>query len=98
MSNDSTIWISERAKELGFAMCGVVRAENFPELARSGEWLERGFAGEMKYLSDERRGDVQRGPAGRIGCDRVLKAEGGRRRVVSRGLCRALPHGVAAGH
>jgi epoxyqueuosine reductase len=61
MSNDSTTaWISERAKELGFAMAGVVRAENFPELARSGEWLERGFAGEMKYLSDERRADVQR--------------------------------------
>lgn len=61
MSNDSTTaWISERARELGFAMCGVVRAEKFPEMARNAEWLERGFAGEMKYLSDERRGDVQR--------------------------------------
>jgi len=65
MSNDAiSTWISERAKELGFAMCGVVRAENFPELARSSEWLERGFAGEMKYLSDERRGDVQRAMPG----------------------------------
>jgi epoxyqueuosine reductase len=65
MSNDSTTaWISERAKELGFAMCGVVRAENLPELARNGEWLERGFGGEMKYLSDERRADVQRAMPG----------------------------------
>ena len=65
MSNDSTTtWISERAKGLGLARCGVVRAENFPELARSGEWLERGFAGEMEYLSDERRGDVQRAMPG----------------------------------
>lgn len=65
MSNDSTTaWISERARELGFAKCGVVRAENFPELARGGEWLERGFAGEMRYLHDERRGDLQRAMPG----------------------------------
>ncbi|MDP9338844.1 MAG: tRNA epoxyqueuosine(34) reductase QueG [Acidobacteriota bacterium] len=60
MSNDSTtIWIAERAKELGFAMSGIVRATNFPELARTGEWLERGYAGNMKYLSDARRGVLQ---------------------------------------
>jgi len=41
----------------GFNLCGVVRAEKFPELARTPEWLDRGFAGEMKYLSDPRRGD-----------------------------------------
>ena len=48
-------WIIERAKELGFDLCGVVRAEKFPELEKFGEWLGRGYAGEMKYLEDPRR-------------------------------------------
>jgi epoxyqueuosine reductase len=48
-------WIEERAKALGFALCGVVRAAKFPELAQTEEWLARGYAGEMKYLSDARR-------------------------------------------
>jgi epoxyqueuosine reductase len=48
-------WILEHAKALGFDLCGVVRAENFPELARFEEWLERGYAGEMAYLKDPRR-------------------------------------------
>src|ERR1700736_3803670 len=55
----STTWISERASQLGFAMAGVVRAEKFPELSRQQEWLARGYAGEMKYLSDARRSDPQ---------------------------------------
>jgi len=50
-------WIEDRARALGFDLCGVVRAERFPELARIAEWLERGFAGEMKYLADPRRSD-----------------------------------------
>jgi len=50
-------WIGDRARALGFDLCGVVRAERFPELARIAEWLERGFAGEMKYLADPRRSD-----------------------------------------
>jgi epoxyqueuosine reductase len=50
-------WIVERAKTLGFDLCGVVRADKFPELSRFGEWLERGYAGEMNYLEDPRRGD-----------------------------------------
>src|ERR1700686_3106845 len=54
-----TNWISERASQLGFAMAGVARAEKFPELARQQEWLARGYAGEMKFLSDARRGDPQ---------------------------------------
>jgi epoxyqueuosine reductase len=52
-----TSWIVGRARVEGFDLCGVVRAEKFPELARTPEWLNRGFAGEMKYLSDPRRGD-----------------------------------------
>jgi epoxyqueuosine reductase len=54
-----TVWIVDQAKSLGFDLCGVVRAEKFPELARMPEWLERGYAGEMKYLADPRRSDPQ---------------------------------------
>jgi len=50
-----TAWITKRAKELGFDLCGVVRAEVFPELAHFEEWLARGYAGEMSYLEDPRR-------------------------------------------
>ena len=50
-----TAWILERARALGFDLCGVVRAEAFPELAQFGEWLELGYGGEMAYLQDERR-------------------------------------------
>jgi epoxyqueuosine reductase len=57
--SSTTSWIVERAQQLGFAMCGVVRAEAFPELSRTQEWLARGFAGEMKYLYDSRRGDAR---------------------------------------
>ena len=54
-----TRWICERAASLGFTLCGVAPAESFPELARYPEWLERGYAGEMRYLSDPRRFAVQ---------------------------------------
>jgi epoxyqueuosine reductase len=54
-----TAWIVERARALGFDLCGVVRPEKFPELARTTEWLARGYAGEMKYLRDARRADAE---------------------------------------
>ena len=59
-----TAWIAERARELGFDLCGVAPAERFPELERAEEWFARGFAGEMKYLGDARRGDPARVLAG----------------------------------
>src|SRR5258708_26266993 len=34
-----TAWIVDRAKAEGFDLCGVVRAEKFPELAHTSEWL-----------------------------------------------------------
>src|SRR6202158_5911714 len=50
---------SERAIELacalGFDLCGIAPAAEFPELAHLEEWLERGYAGEMRYLHDARR-------------------------------------------
>src|SRR5260370_15948969 len=52
-----TLWIVGQAKSLGFDLCGVVRAEKFPELEKTSEWLARGYAGEMKYLGDTRRSD-----------------------------------------
>jgi epoxyqueuosine reductase len=52
-----TVWIVEQAKSLGLDLCGVVRAEKFPELENTSEWLARGYAGEMKYLADPRRSD-----------------------------------------
>jgi epoxyqueuosine reductase len=52
-----TAWIGERARALGFDGCGVTAAEKFPELEHFSDWLERGYAGEMKYLQDPRRLD-----------------------------------------
>jgi len=52
-----TAWIVECAKEIGFDLCGVVRAESFPELEHFQEWIDLGYAGEMKYLRDSRRQD-----------------------------------------
>jgi epoxyqueuosine reductase len=60
----NSAWIERRASELGFALCGVVRAEAFPELGSIEEWLNRGYAGEMKYLSDPRRSDPRSVMAG----------------------------------
>jgi len=54
-TRSDTVWIESRAKELGLDLCGIVPAGKFPELEHTEEWLARGFAGEMKYLSDPRR-------------------------------------------
>ena len=65
---ERTQWICERARALGFDLCGVApvalagSTDNpteaaLEELARLPEWLARGYAGEMKYLNDPRRAD-----------------------------------------
>jgi epoxyqueuosine reductase len=59
MQLTDTQWVVDQAKSLGFDLCGVVRAEKFPELEKTSEWLARGYAGEMKYLADPRRCDPQ---------------------------------------
>jgi epoxyqueuosine reductase len=49
--------IKARAQELGFDLCGVTRAEQFPRLSRLASWIESGYAGDMGYLAkslDER--------------------------------------------
>jgi len=50
-----TAWLVEQARLLGFSLCGVAPADEFPELARLPEWLASGYAGQMDYLSDPRR-------------------------------------------
>jgi epoxyqueuosine reductase len=50
-----TAWVVGRARELGFALCGVTRLEKYPEHEALMEWLARGYAGEMTYLMDVRR-------------------------------------------
>jgi epoxyqueuosine reductase len=58
-NSQDTAWIVERARAGGFDLCGVVRAEKFPELAQYKDWLGEGYAGEMKYLNDPRRQDPE---------------------------------------
>jgi epoxyqueuosine reductase len=53
-------WILAEAQALGFDLCGIAPAEAFAELAHAGEWLARGYAGQMRYLHDERRADPAR--------------------------------------
>jgi epoxyqueuosine reductase len=54
--------IKERARDLGFDLCGIAPAEAFPELSFFRQWLDRGYAGTMGYLprSAERRSDVRK--------------------------------------
>ena len=49
------------AREVGFDLCGIAPAESFPELRFLDDWLERGYAGEMRYMSRtaRRRADVR---------------------------------------
>ncbi len=61
---ENTSWICERARSLGFDLCGVVTLtasdEILKELARLPDWLARGYGGEMNYLADPRRADPRR--------------------------------------
>lgn len=40
------------ARDAGFDLCGIARAERHPKLARLPEWIAMGYAGEMGYLAD----------------------------------------------
>ena len=54
--------IKQRAREIGFDLCGVARAESYPELAFLSEWLDRGYAATMAWMhrSADKRADVRR--------------------------------------
>lgn len=53
--------VKARALEIGFDLCGIAPVGEFPELRFLDEWLARGYAGEMGYMtrSAERRADVR---------------------------------------
>ena len=55
-----TDWIVAQAIDLGFDLCGVVPVEALADSGNLEQWLERGYAGEMRYLHDPRRLDVTR--------------------------------------
>lgn len=54
--------IKHKARELGFDLCGIAPATELPELSALPDWLARGHAGEMQYLSHsaETRADIRR--------------------------------------
>jgi epoxyqueuosine reductase len=54
--------IKTRARELGFDLCGIARADDYPELSFLREWLDHGYAATMEWMhrSAERRADVRR--------------------------------------
>ncbi len=59
-TQEQSRWVIERARELGFDLCGIAPAVDFEELTRLPEWLARGYAGEMRYLEDRRRSSPAR--------------------------------------
>jgi len=57
----TAVVIKEKARELGFDLCGIAPAANHPELGFFREWIDRGYAGGMGYLarSADKRADVR---------------------------------------
>lgn len=51
---DITAALKNHARQLGFALAGACPAVTPTGIQRFHEWLEAGFAGEMKYLDDRR--------------------------------------------
>ena len=40
------------ARDCGFDLCGIARAESYPKLARLKDWIAQGRAGDMTYLAE----------------------------------------------
>lgn len=53
--------VKQLARECGFELVGVAAAQPHADFARYADWVTRGLAGEMAYLTD-RRGDLRRDP------------------------------------
>jgi epoxyqueuosine reductase len=53
--------VKAQATRLGFDLCGIAPAADFPELQFFRQWLDAGYAGEMDYLrrTADRRADVR---------------------------------------
>jgi epoxyqueuosine reductase len=58
-SSADTDWVVQQAETLGFNLCGVAPAEGLADVEHTAEWLARGYAGQMRYLHDERRTDLR---------------------------------------
>jgi epoxyqueuosine reductase len=58
--------IKEKAVSIGFDLCGIAAAEGFHELAYLQEWVNKGYAGDMAWMTRtaETRADVRRVLAG----------------------------------
>jgi epoxyqueuosine reductase len=54
--------VQELAAECGFELAGVTAPGRAPDFARFRNWVDRGLAGEMRYLTDHRAG-VRSDPA-----------------------------------
>lgn len=50
--SDLTIELKRVAREQGFSRVGICRAESTPQFDRFRDWIRRGYAGEMRYLSE----------------------------------------------
>ncbi len=46
--------VRQQAQECGFELAGVARAEPAADRQRYRRWVEAGYAGEMRYLTDRR--------------------------------------------
>jgi epoxyqueuosine reductase len=44
--------LKARARALGFDACGIAPADRFPRLAALSSWIDRGYAGQMRYLAE----------------------------------------------
>jgi epoxyqueuosine reductase len=53
--------IKDKARAIGFDLCGIAAAESYPELGFFAEWVTRGFAADMDWLphSADQRADVR---------------------------------------
>lgn len=53
--------VKAAARAIGFDLCGIAPVDSFPELAFYREWLDRGYAGDMRYLARtaDRRADAR---------------------------------------
>lgn len=52
--------IRKKALEIGFDLVGIAPLEVRKDLEFSRQWVEKGFAGEMSYLANPKRGDPRR--------------------------------------
>lgn len=52
----SSQFVRQLAAEVGFRLAGVASAAEVPDFDRFQGWVERGLAGEMRYLTDRRAG------------------------------------------